>query len=90
MVGVDRGDHVSAGQPLYAHTWQPEERPEGWAGGVGQYHVPDGGDMGRFFSERSKDGTLKLLGPNGYAGFETLAARSSRSARRPATRSSTC
>lgn len=62
---VSKGDFPAGGE-LTALCWKAENRPEGWVGPGGQYHLPKQGDKGTFYLRRDTHGHFHLLNPNGW------------------------
>lgn len=56
---------VKVGDTIHVHYWKQKERPRGWAGPGGQYHLLEVGMDARAYMFRDSEGTLRLLEPNG-------------------------
>lgn len=67
---VEKGDPSLAGKTIKARTWQPAERPRGWAGPQGQNVTPQKGSRVRCHLTGPQGDTYELLVPNG---LESLA-----------------
>jgi hypothetical protein len=70
---LDKGEGPAAGEVLYALTWQPAERPEGWTGHQGQDGLPAVGQNVQLFLRRGPQGRYEVLTPNGILRVQTAA-----------------
>lgn len=62
---VEKGDGALAGTTITARTWQPAERPRGWAGPQGQNVTPVESARVRCFLTGPDKAGYELLLPNG-------------------------
>lgn len=58
------------GDYLLATCWQPDERPEGWAGHQGQNDIPSQGSEIRLFLRDAGEGAFEILEPNGWESLD--------------------
>lgn len=63
---VEKGEGIEAGWLVYPHFWQPDRRPQGWAGPQGQDEVLPLDVPVRLFLKRTDQGGWRLLEPNGW------------------------
>lgn len=55
------------GKAVLATCWQPEMRPQGWAGPQGQNEIPTAKARGRFYLRDAGEGAYEILEPNGWS-----------------------
>jgi hypothetical protein len=59
---VEKGKSV---ETLIARGWAVSRRPSGWAGPGGQHFLPKVGDEIKVYGDPLRDGSIRLLDPNG-------------------------
>lgn len=63
---VEKGSQIQAGWLIYPHFWQPNQRPDGWAGPQGQNEVLITDTPIRLYLKQTENGGWRLLEPNGW------------------------
>jgi len=71
VLDAEKGQGSARGRLLYVRCWTMQRRPRGWAGPVGQCHIPGPADRVRLFMRKDDAGGFDLLMPNGVRVLES-------------------